>query len=92
MGQTDFARRLAELAHEGLGVATVTHDLNLAGQYCTRMLLLHEGRVLANGTPEEVLRPELLKQAYKAELIVERNPVTGTPLVVLLGRQAGGAA
>ncbi len=44
----------------GLGVTTVVvlHDLNLAARYCDRIVLLHEGRIRAAGTPEQVLTPE----------------------------------
>jgi iron complex transport system ATP-binding protein len=42
----------------------VLHDLNLAGRYCDRLLLLDEGRVVAAGTPGEVLRPDVLEPVY----------------------------
>jgi iron complex transport system ATP-binding protein len=86
--QVDVFDRLAELARAGLGVVVITHDLNLAAQYCSRLVLLLGGRVIADGSPAEVIREPILRQAYDAELIVDTNPVTGTPLVVLLGRSA----
>ncbi|MFP4310771.1 MAG: ABC transporter ATP-binding protein [Nitriliruptoraceae bacterium] len=42
----------------------VLHDLNLAARYCDRLLLLDDGRVAAAGTPEEVLRPDVLEPVY----------------------------
>ena len=86
--QVDVFARLSALARQGLGIAVITHDLNLAAQYCDRLALIHEGRLTACGTPEEVMLEPILRQAYDTELIVDRNPVTGTPMVVLLGRRA----
>lgn len=51
-------------AEEGLTVVAVLHDLNLAAQYGKRLLLLREGRTVAEGTPEEVLTPEVVGALY----------------------------
>lgn len=88
--QVDVFERISQLAHEGYGVIMITHDLNLAAQYCDRLVVLHEGRVVAEGGPETVMTEPVLKKVYETELIVERNPVTGSPMVVLLGRRGGG--
>jgi iron complex transport system ATP-binding protein len=53
------------------------HDLNLAAQYCDRIFLLHEGRVVASGSPEEVLRPARIRQVYQVDAHVERRHATG---------------
>ncbi len=55
-------RSLAE--QRKIGVAVVTHDVNLAARFCTHVLLLHEGDVMACGTPAEVIRPEVLEPVY----------------------------
>ncbi|MEJ8306794.1 ABC transporter ATP-binding protein [Saccharibacillus sacchari] len=52
-------------AEEGLTVVAVLHDLNLAAQYAQRLLLLREGRRVAEGTPEEVLTPEVVGDLYE---------------------------
>jgi len=52
---------------DGRGVAVVTHDLNLAGQYADSILLLREGRATATGTPHQVLRPATLRSVYGVE-------------------------
>lgn len=57
-------RKLAE----GFGVLTVLHDINLAGRYADTVSLLHQGRLLAQGAPSAVLRPELLERAYGSNL------------------------
>ncbi|TDG00434.1 ABC transporter ATP-binding protein [Paenibacillus piri] len=67
----------------GLTVIAVLHDLNLAAQYCGRLLILQEGRVVAAGTPEEVIAPGLLERVYGTQPIVMRHPVSGVPQILL---------
>ncbi|MCA1336332.1 ABC transporter ATP-binding protein [Pseudooceanicola marinus] len=54
----------ADLAAAGQGVLLSLHDLGLAARHCTRLLLLAEGRLLADGPPEAVLTPDLLARAF----------------------------
>lgn len=75
--------RLArELCGQGVGVIAVLHDLNLAAQYADRILLLSDGRVTALGTPEEVLTPTLIEDAYGHRVAVTAHPCLKCPLVV----------
>lgn len=77
---------------EQLTLVCVTHDLNDAAEYCDRLLLLHRGRTMACGAPEEVLTPDLLRRAYGVEAAVETAP-TGVGLrVIPLSRRARSAA
>lgn len=87
--QVDVFELVRRLAGEGLGVGMVTHDLNQAARYCDRMVLLFEGRIERDGPPAEVMDPDTLRRVYQTELMVEPNPVTGTPMVVILGRAEG---
>jgi iron complex transport system ATP-binding protein len=59
---------IAGLSCRGRAVLCVTHDLNLASQFATRLVLLREGRVVAEGRPEQVLRPEVLVPIYGPRL------------------------
>jgi iron complex transport system ATP-binding protein len=75
----------------GVTVVAVLHDLNLAAEYCRRLLVLEQGRVAALGTPEEVLTPETIRRVYGVTVRVERNPLSGRPHVVLTaGAHASG--
>lgn len=62
---------LESRAKAGVAVAAVLHDLALAWRYCDRLLLLHEGRCLALGTPQEVLQAALLQQAYGLQVDID---------------------
>ncbi|HSG65829.1 MAG TPA: ABC transporter ATP-binding protein [Gammaproteobacteria bacterium] len=56
---------LRETAHRGTGVLAVLHDLTLAARYLDRVVLLHEGVVVANGPPAEVLTEDNLRRVYR---------------------------
>ncbi len=71
-----------QMAARGLAVLVVLHDLNLAARYADRLLLLHEGRVSAQGTPWEVLQVELLEQVFKVPVSVQTHPLHACPLVL----------
>ncbi|KAF1078783.1 ABC transporter ATP-binding protein [Methanogenium sp. MK-MG] len=62
----------------------VFHDLNLAAEFCDRIVLMSEGRIRAIGTPAEVLTMDRLRDEYGITAMVQANPVTGRPLVTPL--------
>ena len=68
-------------ADHGLTVISAMHDLTLAGMYADRLVLLHEGVVVASGAPELVLRPETLAEFYGVRVSVHREP-DGTLVVI----------
>jgi len=69
-----FAR---ELANMGKTILMVVHELDLAAAYCNRIFLLGEGKLLADGTPEQVFTETSLSRAYEADISVEQNPKNG---------------
>jgi iron complex transport system ATP-binding protein len=71
-----------QLAHkDGLTVVISLHDLNLAALYADQLALLGEGRLLALGSPAEVLTRERLSEAYGVPIMVTEHPLYGTPMV-----------
>lgn len=65
---------LRRRAESGVGVLAALHDLHLAPLAASRILLLVEGRVLADGSPEEVLTPERVEAAFGARVHVVAGP------------------
>ncbi len=61
-------RLLANLSRKGLLIVCVTHDLNLAAAYAGRMILLHEGRVRADGIPSRILSSDLLEEVFQVQV------------------------
>ncbi len=70
----------------GTTAVGVFHDLNLAAEYCERILLLKDGEVACLGTPEETLTEETVAAVYGASVTVRPNPVTARPHVFLRRR------
>lgn len=82
--QQHLLRLLRSLTRQQpLGVCCVLHDLNLAALYADRVLLLHQGRLVATGTPQEVLQAEVLTRWYQADLGVVLHPEIALPQVYL---------
>jgi iron complex transport system ATP-binding protein len=80
--QVAFFRMLGQLVSQGMGVVVVTHDLNLTGQFCERLLLMVEGRVLTQGTVEQVMTKDILTKVYPEDLMVCTHPVNGRPMII----------
>lgn len=82
--QLEIARIIRRLNRErGLTVVLVSHDLNLASQYCDRLLLLREGEIVTMGPPEEVIAGESLESVYGCPVLVDQHPQSGRPRVTL---------
>ena len=79
--QLQIYELLARLERErGLTVVAVSHDLNLAGRHCGRLILMRCGEILVQGPPREVLTEAAIRSAYGVEARVVHDPVLG-PLV-----------
>ncbi len=84
--QVEICQILRRLNEERqLTILLVSHDLNLASQYCDRLLLLAEGRIVRLGTPEEVIRPDILEGVYGCTVLVDGHPDSGLPRITLPG-------
>jgi iron complex transport system ATP-binding protein len=82
-----------ELAREKRAVIASVHNLGVAAQYCSRLILLSQGRVAAEGRPEEVLVSDVLDRVYGVRTLVSPSMGTGALTVTVLPwRFAGGGA
>jgi iron complex transport system ATP-binding protein len=63
-------------------IVVALHDLNLAVQYCDRLVLINNGRVHAEGTPCEVIKEDNVRQVYGAGSYISSHPLTGLPSVL----------
>lgn len=70
-----------------LTVVAVLHDLNLAAQYCDRLIVLHRGKLVRQGTPEQVIVSDLIAEVYGTKPIVMPHPLNAVPQILL---QPGG--
>jgi len=80
--QIMLMKTFAELAGEGRGVIASLHDLSLAARWCSRLILLDKGVIVADGPPNAVLTPERLRAVYAVE--AHLGEAAGKPIVVPL--------
>ncbi len=80
-------RILADLNEtEGMTIVMVVHDLNLASEFCSRLVLVSDGKVVRTGEPRCVITSEVLSEVYRSPVCVHPNPLTGRPMVVVSRR------
>lgn len=82
--QLDAADLFRGFVHQGRGVVLTLHDLSLAARLADRLIVLAEGRILADGSPLDALTPPVLAQAYGIEARLSEG--TAGPLIELVGR------
>ncbi|WP_042356017.1 heme ABC transporter ATP-binding protein [Bacillus rubiinfantis] len=87
-----FQKELLDLLREwtmenGLTVISIFHDLNLAGLYCDRLLLLEQGRMKSNHVPNEVLREETIREVYQTNIRKHPHPQVAAPQLVLMPKR-----
>lgn len=81
-----YQRQIYELVRrmcreQGLAAIAADHHVDLQAIFCDRLILMDQGRVCAEGKPEEVLRPEILESVYRTPLAVVNDAETGRPSV-----------
>ncbi|WP_124728171.1 heme ABC transporter ATP-binding protein [Staphylospora marina] len=86
----DLVRRLQR--EQTMTVVMVLHDLNLAAQYCDRLVLLKDGRIHAAGTPHEVMKTGLLEEVYGVKPLLVSHPSIPVPQVVLTAGSGEGVS
>jgi len=77
-----LVRRLC--SERGIAVVVVLHDINMAARYCDEIVALNEGRISAQGSPAEIVRPELLAAIYGVAMGAMPHPRTGEPVTYLI--------
>jgi iron complex transport system ATP-binding protein len=83
--QIDFLGLILGLNREkGLTILMATHDINLASEFCDRLVLLRQGGIFKIGVPAEVITEENMEQVYGCKVWVGKHPVSGMPRVSLL--------
>lgn len=85
--QLEMLDLLVDLNHgRGTTIVMVLHDLNLAARYADHLVAMAEGRVVAEGAPEEVVTEDTVRAVFGLDCTVVSDPVSRTPLVVPIGR------
>ncbi|MDY6839747.1 MAG: ABC transporter ATP-binding protein [Thermodesulfobacteriota bacterium] len=80
--QVRFFNLLSDLVASGMGVVVVTHELNLAGLFSHRLLLVSGGAITHQGPPGNLLTPDILYEVYGEEIVVSTHPSANRPVVL----------
>ncbi|GAA1009785.1 cobalamin/Fe3+-siderophore ABC transporter ATP-binding protein [Acrocarpospora pleiomorpha] len=81
---TDLNRR------ENRTIVMVLHDLNQACRYADHVIAMKSGRIIAEGTPADVITPETVEEVFDLRCQITADPVSGTPLIIPIGRHHTG--
>lgn len=90
--QMEIMAILARRAAAGATVLVVLHELNLAAAFADRIVMMRDGRIMADGTPGAVMTPEGLRAIYGLNADVIPDPLTGRPVCLPRGTGAGTGA
>lgn len=91
--QIEVLDLLADLNHtDGTTIVMVLHDLNLAARYGDHIIAMKNGEIPAEGAPTDILTTELVQEVFGMPAQIITDPVSGTPLVVPIGRHRTDAA
>jgi iron complex transport system ATP-binding protein len=83
--QMDFLDLILTLNRErGLTIVMASHDMNIASEFCDRLILLQGGGIYKSGTPHDVITKENIEKVYGCEVWIDRNPFSGMPRISLL--------
>jgi len=83
--QMDFLELILTLNRErGLTIVMASHDMNIASEFCDRLILLQGGGIYKVGTPDQVITQENIENVYGCEVWVDQNPFSRMPRINLL--------
>jgi iron complex transport system ATP-binding protein len=85
--QIDVLDLLTDLNHErGTTIVMVLHELSLACRYADHLVAMANGRIVAEGSPSEIVTVDLVREVFGIEAIIVPDPASGTPLISPVGR------
>ncbi len=67
-----------------LTVLMIIHDLNLAAEYCSYLIMMDHGMIYTKGTPHEVLNYQNIEKVYNTVVVTQNNPLSGKPAIFLV--------
>ncbi len=74
----EFMDMLKRYVEKRLNIIIVLHDLNLATEYCDKLILLNNGRIVAYGNPEEIITKKNIKSVYKIDVLIRKNQISNS--------------
>lgn len=84
--QVEVFDLIRQLAASGKTIVMVVHDLSSACRYADHLVAMHDGRIIAEGAPAEVVTPDLVQALYGIECVLLQDPLYGTPIISAISR------
>ncbi|YAL83081.1 ABC transporter ATP-binding protein [Dermacoccaceae bacterium W4C1] len=82
----DLLDLVTDLNQRGSTVTMVLHDLNLAARYSDHLIAMAGGKIVAQGTPAQVVTAQTVREVFGITAQIVPDPVSGSPMVVPMGR------
>ncbi|HIW88661.1 MAG TPA: ABC transporter ATP-binding protein [Candidatus Ligilactobacillus excrementipullorum] len=84
--QVEILDLLADLNHRyGKTIVLILHDINLAARYADKLFALKDGALVTEGTPEKVVKTDLIKEVFGLNSLIVEDPIVHSPMVVPIG-------
>ena len=80
--QVEVLELAAALQRQGRTVVAVLHELALAFRYATHLVVMHQGAIVAQGRPREIVTEQLIEKVFDLPCQLLHDPQTGAPLVL----------
>ncbi|MEO9653913.1 Fe(3+) dicitrate ABC transporter ATP-binding protein FecE [Marinomonas sp.] len=81
--QVELMKLLRQLNQKGKTIITVLHDINQAARYCDHLIVMRDGDVVTQGSPDSVLTPELLLSVFNVDAQIHTDPIANTPMCIV---------
>tara|TARA_R110000764_G_scaffold39423_2_gene88046 strand:- start:5000 stop:5767 length:768 start_codon:yes stop_codon:yes gene_type:complete len=81
--QVELMHLLRKLNLKGKTIITVLHDINQAARYCDHLIVMKEGEIITQGSPESVLTQDMLKSVFSLNAQIHQDPIAKTPMCVV---------
>ena len=81
--QVELMHLLRKLNLQGKTIITVLHDINQAARYCDHLIVMKEGEIITQGSPESVLTQTMLKDVFSLDAQIHQDPIAKTPMCVV---------
>ncbi|QUX94411.1 ferric citrate ABC transporter ATP-binding protein FecE [Marinomonas sp. CT5] len=81
--QVELMHLLRKLNRQGKTIITVLHDINQAARYCDHLIVMKQGEIITQGSPESVLTENLLRDVFSLNAQIHPDPISNTPMCVV---------
>ncbi|SBS40284.1 putative siderophore transport system ATP-binding protein YusV [Marinomonas spartinae] len=81
--QVELMHLLRQLNLSGKTIVTVLHDINQAARYCDHLIVMKQGQINTQGTPEAVLTKDMLRTVFDLNAQIHRDPIANTPMCIV---------